>query len=164
MVDLPTLVAVAVSAKGISGVLLIYAWVTNRHTPALALWAIGFFVASAATALILTEDDRSIDIADALLIGAYTVLWIGARSFNNRKTPVAYLSIAPAVWFLMHQLEAWHFSTSTRVAVASSILLSYLVLIGFEFWRSHRDLPSRWPLIAIIGAQAGGLPQSHIVA
>jgi hypothetical protein len=54
---LTTLVAVAVSAKGISGVLLIYAWVTNRHTPALALWAIGFLVASAATALNLSEDD-----------------------------------------------------------------------------------------------------------
>src|SRR6516225_7098088 len=114
MVALPTLVAVTVATKGISGVLLIYAWVTNRHTPALALWAIGFLVASAATALILTEEQignvRLIDIADALLIGAYGLLWMGARSFNNRKTAVTYLLIAPAAWFLFRQLEVLHFS------------------------------------------------------
>jgi diguanylate cyclase (GGDEF)-like protein len=157
MVDLPALVALAVSAKGISGALLIYAWVINRHTPALALWAIGFLVASAATALIFADDDWSIDIADALLIGAYGLLWMGARSFNNRKTPVAYLLVAPAAWILVRQLEAWHFPTSTRVVVVSSILLCCLVLTGFEFWRSNRSLTSRWPLIVIIGVQAAVL-------
>ena len=158
MFALPTLVAIAVATKGISGVLLIYAWVTNRHTPALALWAIGFLVASAATALILTEEQignvRLIDIADALLIGAYGLLWMGARSFNNRKTAVTYLLIAPAAWFLFRQLEVLHFSDSTRVVVVSSILLCYLALTGFEFWRSNTNLPSRWPLIVVIGVQA----------
>jgi diguanylate cyclase (GGDEF)-like protein len=156
VVDLPTLIAVAVSAKGISGVLLIYAWATNRHTPALALWAIGFLVATGATALIAAEervgDVRSIDIADALLIGAYGLLWTGARSFNNRKTPVAYVLVGPAVWFLV--LEVCQFSASTRVVFVSSILLCCLVLIGFEFWRSDRNLPSHWPLLLIIGVQA----------
>jgi diguanylate cyclase (GGDEF)-like protein len=159
LVDLSTLIAVAVFAKGVSGVLLIYAWFTNRHTPALALWAIGFLVASAATALIVTEerigDVRLIDIADALLIGAYGLLWMGARSFNNRRTPVAYLLVGPATWFLVRQLEFWHFSDSTRIVFVSSILLCCLVLTGFEFWRSNRSLPSCWPLIVIIGVQAG---------
>jgi diguanylate cyclase (GGDEF)-like protein len=161
MFDLPALVAVAVSVKCISGALLIYAWVTNRHTPALALWAIGFLVASAATALILTEERignvRLIDIADALLIGAYGLLWMGARSFNNRKTPVTYLLVAPAAWFLFRQLEVLHFSDSTRIVIVSSILLCCLVLTGFEFWRSNTDLPSRWPLIGVIGIQAAVL-------
>jgi diguanylate cyclase (GGDEF)-like protein len=157
MGDLSTLIAVAVFAKGVSGVLLIYAWVTNRHTPALALWAIAFLVSSAATALISEErigDVRLMDIADALLIGAYGLLWIGARSFNNRKTPVAYLLVAPAAWLLLHQLEVLRFSNYASVATVSSILFFCLLLTGFEFWRSNKDLPSRWPLIAIIGAQA----------
>jgi diguanylate cyclase (GGDEF)-like protein len=157
MVDLPTLIAIAVSAKSISGVLLIYAWFTNRQTPALALWAIGFLMASAGTALIIAEervgDVRLIDIADALLIGAYSLLWMGARSFNDRKAPVAYLLVGPAAWFLVRQLEVWHFSDSARIAFLSSVLLCCLVLTGFEFWRSNRNLPSGWPLIVIIGAQ-----------
>jgi diguanylate cyclase (GGDEF)-like protein len=159
MVDLSTLIAVAVFAKGVSGVLLIYAWFTNRHAPALALWAIAFLVASVGTALFVTEerigDVRLIDIADALLIGAYGLLWMGARSFNHRRTPVAYLLVAPAAWFLVRQLEIWHFSDASRIAFVSSILLCCLVLTGFEFWRSNRSLPSGWPLIVIIGVQAG---------
>jgi diguanylate cyclase (GGDEF)-like protein len=158
MVDLSTLIAVAVFAKGVSAVLLIYAWFTNRHTPALALWAIAFLVASAGTALFVTEerigDVRLIDIADALLIGAYGLLWMGARSFNSRRTPVIYLLVAPAAWFLVRQLEVWHFSDAARIVLVSTILLCCLLLTGFEFWRSNRSLPSRWPMIAIIGVQA----------
>jgi diguanylate cyclase (GGDEF)-like protein len=161
MVDLPTLVAIAVSAKVISGVLLIYAWVTNRDTPALALWAIGFLLGAAATALIVIQERiggvRPIDIADALLILAYGVMWMGARSFNNRKTRVIYLLIVPVVWFLVRRLEIWDFSDSTRIALVSSMLLCYLGLIGFEFWRSNRTLPSRRPLIVIIWVQAAVL-------
>src|SRR5262245_5026744 len=148
MVDLPTLIAVGISAKAAAGVLLIYAWLTNRYTPSLALWAIGFLVASAATALIVSQQRIGevclIDIADALLIAAYTLLWMGARSFNGRKTPVAYLLVAPATWFLLRQLEVFHFSNSIRVVVLSSILFCYLVLTGIEFWRSNRKLTSCW--------------------
>src|SRR5215470_14214720 len=160
MVDLP-LVAIAVSAKGISGALLIYAWVMNRDTPALALWAIGFFLGAAATALIVIDEPiggvRPVDIADALLIFAYGVVWMGARSFNNRKTRVAYLLIVPMTWFLVRRLEIWDLSDSTRIALVSSIELCYLALIGFEFWRSNRTLPSRRPLIAIVWVQAAVL-------
>jgi diguanylate cyclase (GGDEF)-like protein len=158
MFDLPTLIAISVSAKGISCVLLVYAWATNRHTPALALWAIGYLLASAGTAIIVAEerihDVQLIDIADALVILAYGLLWIGARSFNKRKTPLAFLLVAPAAWFLLRQLEIFHFSESARLGLLSSILLCCLVLTGFEFWRSNRNLPSGWPLIVIIGLQA----------
>src|SRR5262249_19481110 len=127
MVDLPV---VAITAKGIAGALLIYAWVTNRHTPALALWAIGFFLAAAATALIVIREPiggvRPIDIADALLILAYGVIWMGARSFNNRKTRVVYIFSVPVAWFLVRWMGIWNFSESARIVAVSSILLCYL--------------------------------------
>jgi predicted signal transduction protein with EAL and GGDEF domain len=82
---------------------------------------------------------------------------MGARSFNNQKTPLAYLLVAPAAWLLLRELEILHFSSSARVVAVSSILFCCLVLTGFEFWRSNRDLPSQWPIIAIIGAQAAVL-------
>jgi len=158
MVDLPTLIAIEISAKAAAGVLLIYAWVTNRCAPSLALWAIAFLMATAATALIASGrqigEVRFIDIADALLITAYALLWMGARSFNSRKTPVAYLLVVPATWLLLRQLEVFHFPDSIRVIVLSSILFCYLVLTGIEFWRSNRDLTSCWPLIVIIGLHA----------
>src|SRR5579859_2927695 len=107
MVDLPTLFAVAVFAYVLSGGMLIYAWVTNRHTPALALWALGYLAASAGLALILArgqiDDVWSIDIANALLILAYGILWMGARSLNNRKTPSAYVLLGPVVWSFICQ-------------------------------------------------------------
>ena len=155
MVDLPL---VAITAKCVAGALLIYAWATNRHTPALALWAIGFLLGAAATALIAIREPiggvRSIDIADALLILAYGVIWMGARSFNNRKTRIVYILSIPVAWFLVRWMEIWNFSDSTRIAVVSSILLCYLGLIGFEFWRSNKALPSRRPLIVIVWVQA----------
>jgi diguanylate cyclase (GGDEF)-like protein len=160
MVDLP-LVPLAVSAEGISGGLLIYAWVMNRDTPALVLWAIGFLLGAVATALVVVQEPiggvRSVDIADVLFILAYGVIWMGARSFNNRKTHVAYLLIVPMAWLLVRQLEIWAFSDSTRIALVSSIELFYLALIGFEFWRSNRTLPSRRPLIVIVWVQAAVL-------
>jgi diguanylate cyclase (GGDEF)-like protein len=159
MFDLPTLVAVAISANGISGVLLIYAWVTNGRTPALALWSIGYFTASVGIALTFTPgqigDVRSIEIADGLLVGSYGLIWMGARSFNNRSTHLALLLlVGPAAWLLVHQLEVSHFSDAARISFVSSILLCWLVLTGFEFWHSNRCLPSRWPLIVIFGVQA----------
>jgi predicted signal transduction protein with EAL and GGDEF domain len=62
--------------------------------------------------------------------------------------------VAPAAWFLLRQLEILLFSNYARVLTVSSMLFCCLVLTGFEFWRSNRDLPSRWPVIAIVGAQA----------
>jgi diguanylate cyclase (GGDEF)-like protein len=158
MFNLPTMIAIGVSAKAAAGVLLIYAWVTNRHTPSLATWATAFLVASVATALIVSQHQigevRLIDIADTLWIAAYALLWMGARSFNCRKTPVAYLLVVPAVWFLLRQLEAFQFSDSFRIVVLSSTVFCYLVLTGIEFWRSNRNLTSCWPLIVIIGLHA----------
>src|SRR5262245_16167222 len=101
MVDLPTLIAVGISAKAAAGVLLIYAWLTNRYTPSLAPFAIAFLVASAVTALIVSQQRIGevclIDITDALLIAAYALLWMGARSFNT--APLWGLRVRPR---LMH--------------------------------------------------------------
>jgi diguanylate cyclase (GGDEF)-like protein len=155
MVDLPTLFAVTIFANGLSGVLLLYAWFTNRHTPALALWAMGYFVATTGMTLIVARgtigDLWSIDIANALVIAAYGIVWMGARSFNNRKTPVLSVLVGPATWLVICQLEALHSSISGRIVVLSSLLFCYTLLTGFEFWRGDRKLSSCWPLIVVIG-------------
>jgi diguanylate cyclase (GGDEF)-like protein len=158
MVDLPTLFVVTIFANFVSGMLLIYAWFTNRYTPALALWAIGYFLASAGMALLVARgaisDLWSIDIANALVIAAYAIVWMGARNFNHRKTPVAYVLVGPVIWLLICQFDAVYSSLSARVVAVSLLLFCYTVLTGFEFWRTNEKLSSCWPLIVIIGIHA----------
>jgi diguanylate cyclase (GGDEF)-like protein len=158
MVDLPALFVVTIFANGMSGALLIYAWFTNRRTPALALWAIGYFVATTGMTLMVARgtigDLWSIDIANALVIAAYGIVWMGARSFNNRKTPILYVLVGPMTWLVVCQLEALHSSISGRVVVVSFLLFCYTLLTGFEFWRGDRKLSSCWPLIVVIGIHA----------
>jgi diguanylate cyclase (GGDEF)-like protein len=158
MVDLSLLFVVAIFANGMSGALLIYAWVTNRYTPALALWGISYFVATTGMALMVARgtigDLWSIDIADALIIAAYGIVWMGARSFNNRKTPILYVLVGPATWLMVCQLEVLHSSMSARIVVVSFVLFCYTLLAGFEFWRGDRQLSSCWPLIIVIGIHA----------
>jgi diguanylate cyclase (GGDEF)-like protein len=158
MVDLATLLVVTIFATALSGALLAYAWATNRHTPALALWAVGYLLAAVGLALILARGTIanvwSIDVANALVIVAYGIIWTGARRFNNRRTPLVYVLIGPAIWLLAYQLDAFYASMPARVALVSFLLLCYTVLTGFEFWCSNRKLSSAWPLIAILGLHA----------
>jgi diguanylate cyclase (GGDEF)-like protein len=158
MVDLPTLLAVTVLATGISGVLLIFAWFTNQRTPALALWATGYVMSAVGLALIVArgqiDDFWSIDMANALLITAYGIVWTGARSFNGRSTPGAYILLGSAAWLLARQFDVFQSSVTARIAFVSALVFGYTALTGLEFWRSDRKLSSCWPLIAIIGLHA----------
>lgn len=159
-VDLPTLLVVTAFATAMSGVLLLYAWLLNRHAPAIALWAFAYLVGSAGIALILArghvDDFRSIDIANALLIASYGVLWMGVRSFDRRDTPLLYVCAGAAVWLLACQIEAFHASMVARISLFSAINLGYTILTGVEFWRySEKQLMSRWPLIVILGMHTG---------
>jgi diguanylate cyclase (GGDEF)-like protein len=160
VVDLPTFFAVTVFATSVSGLLLIFAWVTDRHNPALALWAIGYAVSAIAIALIFARgqisDFWSVYIAGAALIAAYGLVWMGARSFNNRATPILYVFAGAIVWLLAIQVENLRSSEPARIVFASSVILCYTLLTGFEFWRTFdQKLSSRWPLILIVGVHAG---------
>jgi diguanylate cyclase (GGDEF)-like protein len=158
MVDLATLLVVTIFATALSGVLLTYAWATNRHTPALALWAVGYLIAAVGLAMILARGQIAnvwtIDVANALVIAAYGIIWMGARQFNNRRTPMVYVLIGPAIWLLAYQLEAFYASMPARVVLVSFLLLCYTVLTGYEFWCCNRKLSSAWPLIVILGLHA----------
>ena len=73
--DLPTLFAVTVFVSATGGLLLLFAWMQNRSTPALALWGIGYLFGAAAAALLASPgfipNSWSVCAANALLCGAY---------------------------------------------------------------------------------------------
>jgi diguanylate cyclase (GGDEF)-like protein len=158
MIDLPTLLIVTVFATALSGALLVYVWLTNRHTPALVLWAIGYLMAATALALILARekiaDTWSIDFANTLAITAYGIIWAGARQFDNRRTPLAYILIGPAIWLLARHFDTYFASMTANVGLVSVLLFCYTALTGYEFWRGSRKLYSGWLLIMVIGIHA----------
>lgn len=52
VIDLHTLFVVIVFISGTAGLLLLFAWMQNRRTTALALWGIGYLLGAAAAALL----------------------------------------------------------------------------------------------------------------
>lgn len=167
LVDFPTLLVVTAFATAMSGMLLTYAWLLSQRGSAIALWAVAYLVASCGIALIIGRDNIddfwSIDIANALLIAAYGVLWMGARDFDGRRTPLLYAFAGVAVWLLACQLDVFYASIAARITLLSAINLCYLTLIGLEFWHCcDKQLMSRWALIFILGVH-GGVLLSRII-
>ena len=159
VVDVPTLLVVTVFAGVTSGLLLTYAWLLHRKSLAIALWALAFLLGSAGLTLIIARGDIddfwSIDAANALLTAAYGVMWMGARNFDGRRTPLLYVLAGAGVWLAACQIESFHASMAARIVLLSAINLTYTAMTGFEFWRyGDRQLMSRWPLIVIFGVHA----------
>ena len=153
--DLLTIFVVTVFVMGICGLLLVYAWFLSRNTTALALWAAGYFIASIGTALIVGRgvipNFWSIDIANALIAIAYGLMWSGARSFDNRRTPVPLILAGALIWLAACQVEAFYASGDARAMLGSAIVAGYTLLCALEFWRARdKELISRWPVIVFL--------------
>jgi diguanylate cyclase (GGDEF)-like protein len=154
--DIATLFAVTVFSMGLGGLLLLFAWLQARNTPALAWWGTAFLVVAPATALFglrgIVSDVWSIQAANALMMLGYGLFWTGARVFEGRR-PVPPSIIAGAlIWLAACQFDAFMHSTTARIALASILVASYSFAFISELWRGrHERLLSRWPVIAIAG-------------
>ena len=89
VIDLPTLFAVTVFIAATGGLLLLFSWMQNRGTPALALWGLGYLLGAAGAALLALRgfipDVWAIFGSNALICLAYGVMWGGARCFEGRR-------------------------------------------------------------------------------
>jgi hypothetical protein len=90
VLDVPTLFAVTLFITVIGGLLLLFAFLQNRNTSALALWGIGYLVGAAGAALLSGQAAAvpnvwAVGAANALLCTAYGFMWCGARSFEGRR-------------------------------------------------------------------------------
>ena len=104
IIDLPTLFAVTVFISVTGGLLLIFAWMQNRNTPALAFWGVGYLIAATAAAMLaapafMPEAWRAC-AANALVCAAYGAMWGGARSFEGRRVRVPVLAAGATVWIV----------------------------------------------------------------
>ncbi len=155
VIDLPTLFAVTVFISATGGLLLLFAWMQNRSTPALALWGIGYLCGAAAAALLgssgFLPNSWSVGGANALLCGAYGVMWGGSRSFEGRRIRISLIVAGAATWIAAFQFEGFAQSLQARVSLVSAILATYALLSARELWHARdRELISRWPTLALV--------------
>ncbi len=161
-IDLPTLCVVTVFITATGGLLLLFSWVHNRSTPALALWGVSYLCGAAGAALLAARgcmpNAWSVCAANALICGAYGMMWGGARCFEGRRMRVYWIVAGAAIWVAAFQFASFSASLPARVTLASTIIATYTLLSAWELWHARdRELISRWPTLALAVGHAGFL-------
>jgi diguanylate cyclase (GGDEF)-like protein len=163
IIDLPTLCAVTVFVVATGGLLLLFSWLQNRTTPALAFWGFGYLIGAAAAVLFAARgfipDAVSVVGANALLCLAYGVLWGGARCFEGRRVDPVWIVSGAALWLAACMVgPLFYESVEARIALASIVLASYALLGAREIWHARDpQLISRWPTFALVLLHVGFL-------
>jgi diguanylate cyclase (GGDEF)-like protein len=155
--DVSTLFMVTIYVEAILGLLLLFAWVQNTAITAVAWWGFAHIVRAASVMLFgmygSVPDLISIDLANALLFGAFAVTWTGARVFDGRPVEPVYLVTGAVLWLLVCRLPIVMETVELRVLIASGIITAYTWLTAYEFWRGRSEqLVSRWPAIFMLFA------------
>ena len=161
-IDVPTLFAVTVFISANGGLLLLFSWLQNRSTTALALWGIGHLLGAAAAAMLvshaLVPEAWAICGGNALMCSAYGTLWAGARSFEGRRIHLSLVAAGAMIWVSAFRFTGVSDSLAARVALVSTILAVYSLLAARELWYARdRELLSRWPTLALILGHTGFL-------
>lgn len=157
--DIATLLVVTVFIMGLGGLLLLFSWFQNRETRALGWWGLAFLVYAPATALLglrgETADVWSIQLANALLLGAYGMMWSGARAFEEREPLWLWAAAGAGLWLAACQFDIFLESLLARILLASGLSAAYSLLFVWELWQGRHDgLMSRWPAMGLLGLHA----------
>ena len=158
--DASTLMAVTVFVALIVGVLFLLSWSQARRMRALAILGAGHILGAVASALLcgrgMIPDLLSIGAANALMLGAYGLIWCGARSFAGRRTPASWLLAGPLVWSGACAVPAFYASIDARVILASSLGAFYCAAAAAEIWRGRKAEPlvSRYPAALLLASEA----------
>ena len=140
VLDVATLFVVTLFITIIGGLLLLFAFLQNRNTPALALWGIGYLVGSAGAAMLSGQvafaNSWSVCAANALVCAAYGLMWCGARSFEGRRVSLVGLAIGPALWIVAFQFQSFVQSLEARISLVAAITAAYALLAAAELCRA----------------------------
>jgi diguanylate cyclase (GGDEF)-like protein len=161
-IDLQTLAAVTVFVTAVLGALLVFAGVQNRDVRALKLWGIAFGIGALGLGLVivrgLVPDWLSINIANALVLFGFSLVWAGSRIFDQRPVRRVLLLAAPALWLTACAFPAFLADINLRIAWASGLLGAVSVITAREVWRGRSEpLMSRWPTIITLLAYAASM-------
>ena len=157
--DLPTLLLMSVAITVVIGLLFLLSWTQSRGTHALAYWGLAHLIGGVAAALLclrgLVPDILSIDVGNALMLGAYGLTWSGLRSFGG-QAPAHRVALAGGlVWCLACLVPAFYSSVEARVTLASTMAGLYCALGAWACWKGRAEqLASRRAVIVLMSAYA----------
>jgi signal transduction histidine kinase/CheY-like chemotaxis protein len=93
----------------------------------------------------------SIDLANALLMSAYGLIWSTMRAFGGRGTARAMVMAGAAVWLAACQVPEFYDSLGARVALSAAILAVYSFASAAELCRAQPvPLAARWIAVALL--------------
>ena len=147
----------------VAGCLLLVSWLQHRRQPAFGVWAVGFFMASIAAALIIVARGEipnflSIVVGNAILAVAYGILWSGARTFERKKISVPLALVGLLVWLVACSISPIYARPEARASVMAAIGICYTLLAVVELWRGRGDGAWRWPIIVVLLVHAASIP------
>lgn len=157
--DVPTLFLTTVAVTFMVGVLYLLSWSQTRRERALAIWGIAHLVGSGASCLLglrgAIPDPVSIGLGNAVMIGAYGLIWSGVRAFEGRRTHLGWAVAGGLVWSAACLVPAFYTSVAARIILASTTAGLYCALGAWTIWRGRGEpLISRYPAIVLLGSYA----------
>jgi diguanylate cyclase (GGDEF)-like protein len=139
--DIPTLFFVAVCLAALLGLFLIFAWLQERHTRALAWWGAAYLLGASSMALwnapqpLLSVPP---DVAGAIMFIACGMIWNGVRLFHGRNPLLAASFAGAAAWLACMRFPAVATHDGARAMVGAIIIAAYTLSIALELWRERR--------------------------
>jgi len=153
--DVLTLAVVTISAASVTGLLLIFSWLQNRGMLALAWWGASFLISAAGAALLFARgiipETLSNEVANALILITYGMIWNAARVFDGRSVLVWSGLAGALIWLAVFRIEPFNGSEAIRIMLVSAVIGTYSALTAFEIWRGRTEpLMSRWPAVFLL--------------
>jgi diguanylate cyclase (GGDEF)-like protein len=153
--DLNTLFVVTTYVEVLLGFLLLFVWVQNTKTLAVAWWGAAHLMRAGSLALFgrygSAPELISIDLANAVLFMSYAATWMGARIFSGRSPQPALFFGGAALWLFLCRMPLFTQSMDARVLLSAGIIAAYTWMAAIEFWRGRgENLVSRWPAISLL--------------
>lgn len=141
--DLPTLVAVSILLVAALGALQLWLWRQDRALIVLAIWGAAHLIATVGLVLLagrlVLPYRLSIDLANAIVLLSYGLVWVGARRFEHQPVPIAVVVAGPALWLIACQIPQFYPEIVLRTMLVSAIIASYDLLSMWEFLRKRGD-------------------------
>ncbi len=142
VLDLGTLVLVAVGLADLLGLFLVFCWLQDRGVRALAWWGSAYFIGAFSLTLWLTPNlvqRIPAETPEALTLLACGVIWSGIRLFHGRRLTPAPAFAGAALWPVLCQFPAMGPGSDLRLLIGAALIALYTVAIAREFWRERRQ-------------------------